>query len=73
LFFRPENVDLVTPGEGHLKATVAASFFMGARTRLVLNGSTADVLTVETAGHQAYRPGDPVGVRIAPDAIMRLA
>jgi putative spermidine/putrescine transport system ATP-binding protein len=72
LFFRPENVDLVPPGEGHLRATVAASFFMGSRTRLVLNGSTADVLTVETAGHQVYRPGDQVGVRIAPNGIIRL-
>jgi len=72
LFFRPEHVEVVAVGEGHLQATVAASFFMGSRTRLMLNGSTTDVLTVETEGYRSYRPGDQVGIRITSDAILRL-
>jgi hypothetical protein len=46
---------------------------MGSRTRLMLNGSTTDILTVETEGHRSYRPGDQVGIRITPDTILRLS
>jgi putative spermidine/putrescine transport system ATP-binding protein len=72
LFFRPEHATLVDPGQGHLQATVVASFFMGDRTRLIIEGPTEDYLTVETAGMQSFRKGQRVEVRVEPGTLLRL-
>jgi putative spermidine/putrescine transport system ATP-binding protein len=72
LFFRPEHATLVAPGQGHLQATVVASFFMGDRTRLIITGPADDYLTIETAGAQSFRKGQRVEVRVEPDALLRL-
>ena len=72
LFFRPEHATLVAAGQGHLQATVAASFFMGDRTRLVIAGPADDYLTVETTGRQSFEKGQPVEVRVEADALLRL-
>ena len=72
LFFRPEHASLVAPGQGHLQATVVASFFMGDRTRLIITGPADDYLTIETAGMQSFRKGQQVEVRVEPDALLRL-
>jgi putative spermidine/putrescine transport system ATP-binding protein len=72
LFFRPEQASLVAPGQGHLQATVVASFFMGDRTRLIITGPADDYLTIETAGMQSFRKGQQVEVRVEPDALLRL-
>jgi putative spermidine/putrescine transport system ATP-binding protein len=72
LFFRPEHATLVAAGQGHLQATVVASFFMGDRTRLIIAGPADDYLTVETAGMQSFRKGQRVEVRVEPDALLRL-
>ena len=72
LFFRPEHASLVAAGQGHLQATVVASFFMGDRTRLIITGPADDYLTIETAGMQSFRKGQQVEVRVEPDALLRL-
>ena len=72
LFFRPEHASLVDPGQGHLQATVVASFFMGDRTRLIIAGPADDYLTIETAGMQSFEKGQRVEVRVEPDALLRL-
>lgn len=72
LFFRPEHANLVAAGQGHLQATVVASFFMGDRTRLIIMGPADDYLTIETAGMQSFRKGQQVEVRVEPDALLRL-
>jgi putative spermidine/putrescine transport system ATP-binding protein len=72
LFFRPEHASLAAPGQGHLQATVVASFFMGDRTRLIITGPADDYLTIETAGMQSFRKGQQVEVRVEPDALLRL-
>ncbi len=72
LFFRPEHAKLVDPGQGGLQARVAASFFMGDRTRLILEGPVEEGLTVETAGNHAFRKGQRVEVWVDPDALLRL-
>jgi putative spermidine/putrescine transport system ATP-binding protein len=72
LFFRPEHASLVGHGQGHLQATVVASFFMGDRTRLIITGPADDYLTIETAGMQSFRKGQRVEVRVEPDALLRL-
>jgi putative spermidine/putrescine transport system ATP-binding protein len=72
LFFRPEHAVLAEPGQGHLRAAVVASFFMGDRTRLILDGSGDDYLTIETKGIHSFQKGQQVEVSIDPAALLRL-
>jgi ABC-type Fe3+/spermidine/putrescine transport system ATPase subunit/ABC-type spermidine/putrescine transport system permease subunit II len=72
LFFRPEHAALVEFGQGHLHATVVASFFMGDRTRLIIEGSSDDYLTIETKGIQSFKIGQRVEVAIDPGALLTL-
>lgn len=72
LFFRPEHAKLVDPGQGGLQARVAASFFMGDRTRLILEGPVEEGLTVETAGNHDFRKGQRVEVWVDPEALLPL-
>jgi putative spermidine/putrescine transport system ATP-binding protein len=72
LFFRPEHAVLAEPGKGHLRATVVASFFMGDRTRLIIEGSSDDYLTIETKGIQSFQKGQQVEVSIDPTALLKL-
>ena len=72
LFFRPEHAALVEFGQGHLHATVVASFFMGDRTRLIIEGSSDDYLTIETKGIQSFTIGQRVEVAIDPGALLTL-
>jgi putative spermidine/putrescine transport system ATP-binding protein len=72
LFFRPEHAALVEFGQGHLQSTVVASFFMGDRTRLIIEGSSDDYLTIETKGIQSFKKGQRVDVAIDPGALLDL-
>jgi putative spermidine/putrescine transport system ATP-binding protein len=72
VFFRPEHASVVEVGQGHFNATVVASFFMGDRTRLIVNGSTPEHLTVETIGRQSFVNGQQVGIGIDPLALLTL-
>jgi putative spermidine/putrescine transport system ATP-binding protein len=72
LFFRPEHAFLAESGQGHFRATVVASFFMGDRTRLIIEGSSDDYLTIETKGMQSFQKGEQVEVSIDPTALLKL-
>jgi putative spermidine/putrescine transport system ATP-binding protein len=72
LFFRPEHATIVDKGQGHLQATVLASFFMGDRTRLLIDGSSENCLTIETKGVQSFKKGQRVDVTVDPSALLTL-
>ena len=72
LFFRPEHAVVAEAGQGHLRATVVASFFMGDRTRLIVEGAGEDYLTIETKGTHSFQKGQPVDVLIDPGALLSL-
>lgn len=72
LFFRPEHATVVDSGQGHLQATVLTSFFMGDRTRLLIDGSSKDYLTIEAKGIQSFKKGQRVDVTIDPNALIHL-
>jgi putative spermidine/putrescine transport system ATP-binding protein len=72
VFFRPEHATVVTAGQGHLSATVVASFFMGDRTRLIVKGSAPQHLTIEASGHQSFRSGRQVDIKIDPSSLLTL-
>ncbi len=72
LFFRPEHAKLVDLGQADFQVSVAASFFMGDRTRLLVEGPTEAFLTIETAGKSSFHKGQRVGLRVDPEALLHL-
>jgi putative spermidine/putrescine transport system ATP-binding protein len=72
LFFRPEHASVVARGKGHIQATVIASFFMGDRTRLLIDGAGMDFITIETKSSYRYKKGQSVDIAIEPNALISL-
>jgi putative spermidine/putrescine transport system ATP-binding protein len=72
VFFRPEHAKVVEAGQGHFTAKVVASFFMGDRTRLIINGSAIENLTIEAMGQQSFIKGQPIDIKIDPSALLTL-
>lgn len=72
IFFRPEHAAVVEKNQGHMQATVVASFFMGDRTRLLIDGSSTDFLTIETRGSHSFKKGQSVSIAIEPNALLTL-
>ena len=72
VYARPESMRLVAPGEAPLAGRVAAVVFQGTHHRVTLTGLSADPVTVDHAGGPAPRPGETVGVTIAPEDVMIL-
>ena len=70
IVFQARACRLVEFGQGHLHATVVASFFMGDRTRLIIEGPSDDYLTIETNGIQSFKRGQRVEVAIDPGALL---
>jgi putative spermidine/putrescine transport system ATP-binding protein len=72
IFFRPEHAEVVETGKGHFKTTVAASFFMGDHTRLLLDWTDSDYLTIEAKGNQSFKKGEKIEIRIDPTTLLTL-
>jgi putative spermidine/putrescine transport system ATP-binding protein len=73
VLFRPERARVVEAGAGGLAGRVLTSFFLGDRTRLVVEGVSDAPLIVEAGAGQQFRAGEPVHVAIDPDALLTLA
>ncbi len=72
IFFRPEHAEVVEAGQGHFRTNVAASFFMGDHTRLILDWKDPDYLTIEAKGNQSFRKGQGIEIRVDPTALLTL-
>ncbi|WP_372682989.1 ATP-binding cassette domain-containing protein, partial [Desulfosarcina sp.] len=73
IFFRPEHAVVVEDGQGHFRANVVSSFFMGDRTRLLVNGKTPEPIRVEAPGRQSFQKGEMVDIRIDLEALFTLS
>lgn len=73
IFFRPEHAVVVGDGQGHFRAKVISSFFMGDRTRLLVNGKTPESIKVEAPGRQSFQKGETVDIRIDLEALFTLS
>jgi putative spermidine/putrescine transport system ATP-binding protein len=68
--FRPEDTRIVSRGEHHLEATIVSSFFLGDRTRLVVDAGGASPLIVETTERRTWPRGERVHLAVAPGALL---
>jgi len=73
VLFRPERASVVAPGAGGLKGRLLTAFFLGDRTRLVVEGVSDAPLIVEASAREQFEPGQEVHVAIDPDALLVLA
>jgi putative spermidine/putrescine transport system ATP-binding protein len=73
LFFRPEDACLVDPATAQLRGTIQGAAFLGERTRLMIGGAAPDALIVDVAGRVELARGTPVGISIAPGALIALS
>ena len=55
-----------------LKARVVGAFFLGDRTRLILEGASDEPLTIETSGSREFQQGEEVGVEISRESVLVL-
>ena len=62
--FRPEHAVVAEPGQGDFKMKVVSSFFMGDRTRLIVNGAAPIPLKVEAHGRQSFNKGQTVDIKL---------
>lgn len=69
VFFRPEAATLCEPGPQVLTCRVETVHFHGANQRVFLHTGAGPEVIVDLPSTQVYRPGDDVGLRIAPDGI----
>jgi putative spermidine/putrescine transport system ATP-binding protein len=73
VFFRPEDAWLADPASAQLRGIVEHAAFLGERTRLTIGGAAPDALVIDVAGRVELARGTPVGVSIAPDALLALS
>jgi ABC-type spermidine/putrescine transport systems, ATPase components len=60
LMFRPEHARLVEAGAHDVECTVISSFFLGDRTRLVLDAGDGTPVIVETTQRRTWPRGERV-------------
>ena len=67
LGIRPEHIDLVDRGSGHLWGQVDLLEYLGADTFVILSCGDAGQITVRVNGSTSLKPGDQVDLRFAPE------
>jgi len=73
LLFRPEDVRIVAQGEASdLGGTVSAAFFLGDRTRVLVDVGQAQPLVVESPARSALEAGQPVRMRVDTRGLLAL-
>ena len=55
-----------------LRGRVVASYFLGDRTKILLEGVSDDVVVVETAERKEFPSGTEVGLTVNADALLTL-
>ncbi len=69
---RPEAIRLVESGSAPLSGTIDSVAFSGDRQRLVVSGASNKPLTIDAPNTVDAKPGDRVGLSIAPEALRLL-
>ena len=72
VLFRPEDATLAAPEEACLKGRVVTSFFLGDRTKLILDGFGSREIVIETTDRREFEPGTEIAFRVDPNALISL-
>lgn len=69
ILFRPEDAEIVAPDDAHFNGRVEASFFLGARTRVVVATDAGESVMVDSSGRASFDIGQEVGIRLNTNTI----
>lgn len=72
LMFRPENVTLCENKSQAFSGTVATSFFLGDRTRIIIDGIGDEKITIETDNRVLLKEGDEISISIDPECLVTI-
>ena len=72
VLFRPEDATIVSSEDAQLRGRVSASYFLGDRTKVLLDGVGRQTVIVETTDRIQFTKGVEIGLVIKPDALMTL-
>ena len=71
ILFRPEDAAVCAPEDGHVCGILRASFFLGDRTRLLIESHGCDIV-VETLSRREFAQGSAVGLRLDPSLLLAM-
>jgi len=72
LLFRPEDIDIVEKKYSHFTGVVKASFFLGEKTRLIVNYNSTEQISVEGKFKEEYKIGSEIFLKINLDTLIQL-
>ena len=72
LLFRPENAIITDNPSGAFNGTVATSFFLGDRTRIIIEGIGDNTITLETDNRTKLKQGDAISIAIDPQFLVSI-
>lgn len=64
---RPEAIDIVAAGEGHVDGVVDVTEYLGADVYLVVDCGASGKLTVRADGESTLSPGETIGLHFIPE------
>ena len=72
LLFRPEDIEVVDKKNSHLTGIVKASFFLGEKTRLIINYNSTEQLSVEGKFKEEYKIGSEIFLKFNLETSIKL-
>ena len=72
VLFRPEDAEIVSIEDSHFVGRVNSSFFLGDRTRLILDGGGEVPIVIESTLRELVKVGEEIPIRIRSDGFMSL-
>ena len=72
LLFRPENAVITDKASAVFSGTVATSFFLGDRMRIIIDGIGNEQVTLETDNRATLKQGDAVSIAIDPEHLVSI-
>ena len=72
LLFRPDDIDIVEKKNCHFSGTIKAQFFLGEKTRLIVNIDSKEEISVEGKFKGEYEIGSEIFMKINTDALIEL-
>jgi len=72
LMFRPENVIIAQDTSQAFTGKVATSFFLGDRTRIIIEDIGEEKITIETSNRIQLKEGDDISITIEPESLVTL-
>ena len=72
VLFRPEDVRIVSTNEAQLQAKIVSAFFLGDRTRLILDVGADQTITAETVERREFKAGDVVPIAVDAEVLLFL-